>query len=65
MNGQSTKSRRDHCGLLDDCRGTATLDYLMLLVTLSIGAAFLIKGIGPGVVELFHVRVTWLAMPIP
>lgn len=65
MNGHSTRTRREQRDLLDDCRGTATLDYLMVLVTLSIGAAFLLKGLGPGVVELFHVRVTWLALPIP
>jgi Flp pilus assembly pilin Flp len=51
--------------LLGDVRGTATIEYVIILVLVTIGAAFAIVAIGPSLVELFRVRVLWLSLPFP
>lgn len=52
-------------GLFADERGTATIEYLIILVCVTIGAAFALIEMGPGVVEVFRVRVLWLSVPFP
>jgi len=51
--------------LLRDSRGTATIEYVILLVLVTLGATFAIVAIGPSLVELFRVRVFWLSLPFP
>lgn len=51
--------------LLDDQAGTAMTEYLVVLIFLTLGAGLALYAMGPGVVEFFEARVTWLALPIP
>lgn len=52
-------------GLLSDARGTATIEYLIILVCVTIGAAFALVEMGPAVVEVFSARILWLSVPFP
>ncbi len=45
--------------------GTASVEYLILLVVLTIGLAFAIISLGPGVIALFEARALWLSLPLP
>ena len=46
-------------------RGTATLEYLVLLSAMTIAMAGALFALGPGIVEVFQVRMIWLSLPIP
>lgn len=48
-----------------DSRGTATLEYLIVLVGFTIAVTLALLAIGPSLVEQFELRVTWLALPFP
>ncbi len=50
---------------LSDQRGTASVEYAVLLVTFSIVVALALYALGPGLVEFFMMQVAWLALPIP
>lgn len=51
--------------LHSDNRGTATLEYLIVLVSFTIVVTLALLTIGPSLVEQFQVRVAWLALPFP
>lgn len=55
----------DERGLFADDRGTATIEYLIILVCVTIGVAFALIAMGPAVVEVFRARVFWLSLPFP
>jgi hypothetical protein len=51
--------------LLHARRGTATVEHLVILVSFTIACAAALYAMGPGLVELFQVRMAWLGMPFP
>jgi Flp pilus assembly pilin Flp len=51
--------------LLRDQRGTATVEYLVILVSFTIACAAALYAMGPGLVELFQLRMAWLGLPFP
>jgi Flp pilus assembly pilin Flp len=51
--------------LLSDQRGTATVEYVLLLVIFTIAMATVLYSMGPGLVDVFQMRVLWLALPFP
>ncbi len=46
-------------------RGTATLEYIIVLTMVSIGVSSAIVAMGPSLVRFFEIRVMWLSLPIP
>lgn len=51
--------------LTRDERGLASLEYLIVMTALTIGIAACVAAMGPSVLELYWVRIAWLALPIP
>lgn len=50
--------------LLQDPQGTATVEYLVLSIFVTITACAALATLGPPVMRLFQAQVTWLALPI-
>ncbi|HEX4477071.1 MAG TPA: hypothetical protein VH142_18400 [Polyangiaceae bacterium] len=49
-----------------DCdRGTVTVEYVVLLSMVAVGAALLIAGVGGPLLSLFRLQRDWLLLPIP
>lgn len=61
------KQSRDRArrGLFVDERGTATIEYLMILSLVTTGITFALIAMGPAIVQVFRARVFWLSMPLP
>lgn len=51
--------------LWSDKRGTATIEYLIVLTLVTIGMAFAVLSLGPAVIALFDARALWLSLPWP
>lgn len=54
------------CGALrDDARGTASVEYVIVLSLVSVGAALAVIALGPRLLELFTLQRSILLSPIP
>ena len=51
--------------IISDERGAATLEYLVVMLSLTIATAIAVAALGPGLVRLFEIRVMWLSLPLP
>jgi Flp pilus assembly pilin Flp len=51
--------------LLDDQRGTVTVEYVIVLCLVSIGAALAVIALGTLLLELFHYQQALLVLPFP
>lgn len=54
---------RDH--LSQDERGLAMVEYVIVLLVVTLPIALAIAAIGPPLVAYFEIRVMWLSLPIP
>lgn len=45
-------------------RGTATVEYIVISLLVTIGASAAISSLGPYLWGLFNAQATWLALPI-
>lgn len=64
------RQRRDHPtrkrpSLVADERGLASVEYVILLVTVTLGSALLIAAIGPTLIRAFEWQVAVLGLPVP
>lgn len=65
MHCVSEKGRERAFRWIADERGTASVEYVIVLSAVIVGVAAAIFAMGPRAVALFEVRVAWLALPIP
>lgn len=49
---------------LPNQHGTATVEYIVISLLVTIGAAAAISSLGPFLLALFNAQATWLALPI-
>jgi Flp pilus assembly pilin Flp len=59
------KRTRRSIDLMRDTRGTATVEYLVVLVSFTLAVTLALVALGPSVVEMFQVRILVLALPFP
>lgn len=62
---QNEETKCGSGGFHADQRGTATIEYVVIVLTVTIGAAGAVALLGPGLVALFRMRVMWLSLPVP
>ncbi len=48
-----------------DERGTATVEYVVILVSVALVGALATVAVGPPLVRAFSAQVTWLLLPFP
>lgn len=48
-----------------DERGTATVEYVVILVSVAIVCVLATVGLGPPLVRAFSAQVAWLLLPFP
>lgn len=48
-----------------DVRGSVTVEYTVLLVLVTLGAAAAVLAIGPSLVRMFLAQRTWLSLGVP
>ena len=53
------------CALVRDSRGTASVEYVLVLSLVSLGAALAVIALGPRLLELFLFQRSILLSPIP
>lgn len=51
--------------LARDASGLATIEYLIILATVSLLMTFTVLWLGPSLLDYFALRVMWLSLPIP
>jgi len=51
--------------LARDASGLATIEYLIIFVTVSLLLTFTVIWLGPSLIDYFELRVMWLSLPIP
>ncbi len=56
---------RPKTGIFDSERGTVTVEYVVLLSMVAVGAALLIAAVGGPLLALFRLQRDWLLLPIP
>lgn len=59
------RALRGRGALCSDDRGLASVEYVILLVAVTLGAALLIAAMGPGLLRSFEWQVAVLGLPIP
>lgn len=58
-------SRKTAARLWDDERGLASVEYVIVLVAVTLGAALLLAAMGPTLIRSFEWQVAVLGLPIP
>jgi Flp pilus assembly pilin Flp len=58
-------NRRETRGAARDERGTATVEYVVILVSVALLCVLAMVGLGPPLVRAFQAQVTWLLLPFP
>lgn len=51
--------------LLESELGTATIEYVIVLVAVALPLTLAVIFLGPGLVDFFEIRVMWLSLPLP
>lgn len=51
--------------LLDDERGTSSVEYIYFLVGVTLVIAAVMVTLGPSLWDLFRLRIAWLSLPLP
>lgn len=65
MTQTGTRPTAPPANIFEDERGTATVEYVFIFLGLTLGIAAALMVVGPDLLDLYRLRVAWLALPIP